>query len=107
MEPCGQCSRCRGDRPPDKLPATGTPDPSSEDLTIIQGLIHQKHPGLRTPRQLARFLCGMTSPATSYYWYLPEGARKKERITSHNAYALLETHSFQDVLSLCKSLIIP
>ena len=106
MEPCGQCSRCRGDRPPDKLPATGTPDPSSEDLTIIQELIRQKHPGLRTPRQLARFLCGMTSPATSYYWYLPEGARKKERITNHNAYALLETHSFQDVLSLCESLII-
>jgi hypothetical protein len=49
----------------------------------------------------------MTSPATSYYWYLPEGARKKERITSHNAYALLETHRFEDILSLCESLIIP
>ncbi|MDG1671973.1 MAG: hypothetical protein P8H96_13980 [Akkermansiaceae bacterium] len=49
----------------------------------------------------------MTSPATSYYWYLPKGARKKERITNHNAHALFETHSFQEVLSLCESLIIP
>ena len=107
MEPCGHCSRCQEVSPPEELPATATPDPSSDDLAVIQELIGQKHPGLRSPRQLARFLCGMTSPATSYYWYLPEGARKKERITNHDAYALLETHGFQDVLTLCESLFIP
>jgi len=107
LEPCGHCSRCRGDSPPDDLPVSESPEPSSEDLAVIQELIHQKHPGLRSPRQLARFLCGMTSPATSYYWYLPEGGRKKQRITNHDAYALLETYHFQDVLSHCESLIIP
>ncbi|MDA7881662.1 RecQ family ATP-dependent DNA helicase [Akkermansiaceae bacterium] len=107
MEACGKCSSCLGSIPPLHLPATEPSEPSGDDLAIIQNLISQKHPGLRSPRQLARFLCGMTSPATSYYWYLPEGARKKQRITQHDAYALLESHDFQDILALCESLIIP
>ena len=107
MEPCGQCSRCLGDLPPKELPATTSPEISSAALELIQQLVSEKHPGLRAPRPLTRFLCGMTSPATSYYWYLPEGARKKQRITSHDAYALLENFDFQEVHSLCDELVIP
>ena len=107
MEPCGQCSRCLGNLPPKELPATTSPEISSAALELIQQLVSEKHPGLRAPRPLTRFLCGMTSPATSYYWYLPEGARKKQRITSHDAYALLENFDFQEVHSLCDELVIP
>ncbi|MDC1350223.1 hypothetical protein N8194_03940, partial [Akkermansiaceae bacterium] len=69
-------------------------------------LIDEKHSGLRTPRQLARFLCGMTSPATTWTWYLPPGARRKSRLTSHDAYSMLEQHGFQDVLDLCEGQLI-
>ena len=106
MEPCGHCSRCLGDLPPKELPSSPVPEITTGDLEIIRQLRREKHAGLRTPRQLARFLCGMTSPATSYSWYLPEGARRKQRLTSHDGYALLEEQNFQDVLDLCNTLII-
>lgn len=106
MKPCGHCSRCLGDIPPAKLPSNPPPEVTSDQLQVIQDLINEKHSGLRSSRSIARFLCGMTSPATSYYWYLPEGARKKVRITSHDAYSMLEQHDFQDVLELCETQII-
>jgi ATP-dependent DNA helicase RecQ len=106
MEKCGHCSRCQGDLPPAELPSAPTPEISQDDLTLIRELIDQKHSGLRTPRQLARFLCGMTSPAITYTWYLPVGARRKQRLTSHDAYSLLEQHDFQEVLEYCESMVI-
>lgn len=106
MKPCGHCSRCTGEKPPAELPSERLPEIREEDLEIIRQLTRDKHAGLRTPRQLARFLCGMTSPATTYAWYLPEGARRKQRLTSHDGYALLENHDFQDVLDVCGELLI-
>ncbi|MFT6865112.1 MAG: ATP-dependent DNA helicase RecQ [Akkermansiaceae bacterium] len=106
MEPCGTCSRCQGDVPPAELPSSATPDITQEDLALVRELIDAKHSGLRTSRQLARFLCGMTSPAITYTWYLPVGARRKQRLTSHAAYSLLEHHGFQNVLEQCEALVI-
>ena len=106
MEPCGHCVRCLGDTPPAELPSNPAPEIGQSELTILRQLIDEKHSGLRTPRQLARFLCGMTSPATTYCWYLPEGARRKSRLTSHDAYSMLEQHAFQDVLNLCEQQLI-
>ena len=106
MEPCGHCSRCLGVLPPPELPASETPEMTQDDLILVGELIEQKHAGLRTPRQLARFLCGMTSPATTYLWYLPEGARRKQRLTSHDAYGLFQEHDFQEVLEHCQSMVI-
>lgn len=106
MASCGHCSRCLGDIPPEALPSSSPPGITTDDLALIQDLIKLKQPGLRTPRALARFLCGMTSPATTYSWYLPEGARRKQRLTSHDAYSLLELHPFQSVLEICEAQII-
>ena len=106
IPPCGHCSRCLGTPVPQALPSSPEPEISNVDLELIQNLIGEKNPGLRTPRQLARFLCGITSPATSRTWYLPAGARRKQRLTSHDAYALLENHDFQSVLDQCELLII-
>jgi ATP-dependent DNA helicase RecQ len=103
---CGHCSRCRGEIPPINLPLTPLPEISQDDLALIRNLIGMKQPGLRKSRQLARFLCGMTSPATSYSWYLPEGERRKNRLTSHPAYSMFEEHNFQEILALCESQII-
>lgn len=106
MPPCGHCSSCLGQKPPSALPSASLPEIAQKDVQILQDLISLKQPGLRTPRQLARFLCGMTSPATTYSWYLPEGASRKSRLTTHDAYSMLENHPFQEVLELCSTQII-
>ena len=106
LKSCGHCSRCQGDQPPAELPSSPIPEISQDDLALIRQLIDEKHSGLRTPRQLARFLSGMTSPTTTYTWYLPEGARRKQRLTSHDAYSLLEHHDFQEVLDHSESMVI-
>lgn len=106
MPPCGHCSRCLGENPPKKLPSDPLPEIAQEEVQILQNLIALKQPGLRTSRQLARFLCGMTSPATTYSWYLPEGTRRKSRLTTHEAYAMLENQPFKNVLELCETQII-
>lgn len=106
MARCGHCSRCLGKRPPAELPASPVPEILQVDLEIIRQLVREKHAGLRSPRQLARFLCGMTSPATTYTWFLPSGARRKQRLTTHDGYALLEEQNFQEVLELCETLLI-
>ncbi len=106
MDPCGHCSTCLGNTLPKELPSSPAPEITPEDLNALRQLISEKHPGLRNPRALARFLCGMTSPATSYSWYLPPGAQRKQRLTKHDAYALLENHEFQNILELCEAQII-
>lgn len=106
MKSCGHCSRCRGDIPPAALPSSSTPEITDDDLRLIQNLINLKQPGLRSSRALARFLCGMTSPATTYSWYLPPGERRKKRLTSHEGYSLLESHSFESILKICEAQII-
>jgi ATP-dependent DNA helicase RecQ len=61
---CGHCGRCSG--------ATGRPlvsaqrsSPQSADVAAIRQLRGEGHEALHTPRQLARFLCGISSPATT------------------------------------------
>ena len=46
-------------------------------------------------RQLARFLCGLTSPATT-----------RDRLSRHELYGALAGHRFADVLALCESVVI-
>ena len=52
-------------------------------------------PALRSPRQLARFLCGINSPAAT-------GAR----LGRHGHFAHLTHLPFQDVLALTESMIL-
>ena len=84
--PCGHCDRCRG------LPAKTIKRPkfrraTDEELQIVNELVAEKHAALATPRQLARFLCGMASPAAT-----------RARLTRHAAFALLSELPFAEVL---------
>lgn len=63
-EDCGHCNRCQGTRPT-PLGDAHPPSIGTSDRTAIQKLIAEKHPSIETPRQLSRFLCGITSPATT------------------------------------------
>jgi len=61
---CGHCGWCAGERPPSIPPAAPSPHGETE-VRLIRSLRAEKHDALATPRQLARFLCGITSPAAS------------------------------------------
>ena len=63
--PCGNCDRCRG-IPPAKLKRPTARAVTDDEWSRITTLAQSRRPGLGTARQLARFLCGMTSPATRF-----------------------------------------
>jgi len=88
--PCGHCDRCRG-RAPGPVPRSRVPEVGAEQLEMIQTLRAEGHAALRSPRQLARFLCGISSPAAS-----------RARLTRHDAFGLLEELPFAEVLTLAE-----
>ncbi len=61
---CGHCGPCLGQAPP-LLAEVPRPPFDAEHRATVKALISERHSSLATPRQLARFLCGLPSPATS------------------------------------------
>jgi ATP-dependent DNA helicase RecQ len=84
---CGVCGNCQGRAPQVDFPRASEAD--AESLQRVETLIKQRHASLRHPRQLARFLCGLTSPATS-----------AARLGKHPDFGLLADLPFQRVLAL-------
>ena len=64
IEPCNHCHICLGD-PPAQLHPRRTCCLSDLDLTALPELARTYPQALARPRQQARFLCGLRSPATS------------------------------------------
>ncbi|HYF37825.1 MAG TPA: RecQ family zinc-binding domain-containing protein, partial [Prosthecobacter sp.] len=97
---CGACTSCLEKKKgltedsPRPLPRSKAPPITTEDVSQIRALLDERHASLRTPRQLARFLCGLTSPATS-----------RERLTRHEAFAMLERVPFADVLAQTETML--
>ncbi|UTW13970.1 RecQ family ATP-dependent DNA helicase [Marinobacterium rhizophilum] len=83
-EPCGQCSSCM-DSGPRTLPDQADTPLSAAQQQSIEALIAEQQAALQHPRQLARFLCGLSSPATF-------------RLRKHSAYGSLGAQPFQRVL---------
>jgi ATP-dependent DNA helicase RecQ len=89
--PCGHCDRCRGvpakavKRPPAR-------NPDDAEWTVVRELAREKHAELATPRQLARFLCGMSSPAST-----------RARLSRHAAFGLLADLPFAEVLAITEA----
>jgi ATP-dependent DNA helicase RecQ len=91
-EPCGHCSFCLSGEP-QRLPAP-TPLPAIDtvvDRTALEALQTLHPEALGLPRQCARFLCGLTSPATS-----------RAKLTREPLFGVLADHRFADVLSWCE-----
>ena len=92
-EPCGHCTFCLTGRAA-VLPPTDAP-PAPEDLLDLdawQALLASHPDALHEPRQQARFLCGLTSPALA-----------RARISRHPLFGILETLRFGDVLKWCEA----
>jgi len=87
LPPCGHCGRCAGEAaaPLPRSPERGI---SLSDLQAIKDLRAEGHAALRGHRAMARFLCGISSPATT-----------RDRLTRHDAFGLLEDVPFLQVLA--------
>lgn len=92
--PCGHCDRCRGIAP-FPVPRSAAAGPTPEDLEAIGGLIAEKHAALRTARQLARFLCGIGSPALT-----------RGRLTRHDLFGRWEHLPFGEVLGIAGTMVL-
>ncbi len=92
-EACGHCSRCDGQHSPVVLPRSSERTLTSGELEAIDALARERLAPLRTPRQLTRFLCGLTSPAAS-----------RARLSRRDEFGLLEDVPFKEVLAHVQSL---
>ena len=86
MAPCGSCSVCLGEHRPLLEPRRKSIGPIERKQ--IDALVAMNSPALRSPRQIARLLCGITSPATT-----------RARLTKNVAFGALSDVPFADVLS--------
>jgi ATP-dependent DNA helicase RecQ len=89
-EPCGHCDRCRG-VPAKTIRRPKSRRPDDEEISQVRTLVDEKHAALNTPRQLARFLCGMASPAAT-----------RARLTRHAAFGMFADLPFAEVLVIAE-----
>jgi ATP-dependent DNA helicase RecQ len=90
-EPCGHCSRCLDGQ------AATMPEPAQQpeldaviDARALTALCAANPDALATPRQQARFLCGITSPATS-----------RARLTREPLFGAVADRRFAGILDWC------
>jgi ATP-dependent DNA helicase RecQ len=83
---CGHCDRCHG-QPPAPLPGEPPRTFGPADAALAAELRAECHAALATPRQLARFLCGLSSPAAT-----------RARLNRDPRFGRLAEWSFVDVL---------
>jgi ATP-dependent DNA helicase RecQ len=87
-ESCGHCSHCLSGAV-ELPPAARLPEPAAVIAPSRMAALRAEHPAeLGQSRQLARFLCGLSSPATA-----------RAKLTRHDAYGALSAHRFADVLA--------
>ena len=93
--PCGHCSHCSSGRA-QQLPESEPKPPidksvSADALASLRG----SHPeALGTPRQRARFLSGITSPAAS-----------RVKLSTDPLFGSLAEQRFADVLAWCETTV--
>ncbi|ABA89292.1 helicase, putative [Syntrophotalea carbinolica DSM 2380] len=85
---CNDCSRCQGgERQP--LPRTAPLAPGTAEAEIGRRVRAENHPALSHPRQLARFLCGISSPAAT-----------RAKLSRHPDFGALGEIPFQKILAM-------
>ncbi len=80
---CGHCARCDGERAPRLTLETSPPTLPPQLATL-----HREHPALEQPRRLAKFLCGIPSPALS-----------RAKLSRHPQFGSLSRVPFRSVLA--------
>ena len=86
---CGRCSACQGNSFSRKLPVSKVEELSLDELERIQALVSERRPALSSPERLARFLCGIYSPAMMRF-----------RLYGHREWGMLDRLPYDDVLAI-------
>ncbi len=91
--PCGHCLYC-AKKQPQVLPEPRPPSPLPSGLKEKEWQTLRKDfsEALGDPRQAARFLCGLTSPALT-----------RNKLSRHELFGIFENRRFADVLAWCGS----
>jgi ATP-dependent DNA helicase RecQ len=91
--PCGHCTYCVTGKA-QKLPAVSTlsPLPAEQSVGELRELRAAHPEALGIPRQFARFLCGLTSPASS-----------RAKLGRHSLFGVWEAYGFADVLAFIET----
>lgn len=94
QEPCGHCTFCVTGKA-QKLPAVSAlpPLPAGQNPAELRELRAVHPDALGVPRQFARFLCGLTSPAAS-----------RAKLGRHSLFGVWEAYSFANVLAFADQL---
>ena len=91
--PCGHCVPCRtGQVSPLPRPASAPPLPGDLDVSAVHALASKHRDALGEPRQRARWLVGLTSPALT-----------RAKLTRHPMFGALGDRSFREVLEWCEN----
>jgi ATP-dependent DNA helicase RecQ len=85
-EPCGHCTFCLTGKA-QRVPELEAAPTIAVDRTALEELAEAHPEALATPRQRARFLCGLTSPATT-----------RAKLSRHALFGALADQRFADVL---------
>ncbi|MBN1590707.1 MAG: RecQ family ATP-dependent DNA helicase [Pirellulales bacterium] len=88
---CGHCGQCEGQPPRPLAPARRVPLAEREKAEV-QRLFAERHESIASPRQATRFLCGLSSPATT-----------RARLRAHPMFGAFASSPFHEVLALAKS----
>lgn len=89
--PCGHCTFCVTGAAREMPPPRGvTPLPGSLDLRAWRALRGEHPEALGDPRQAARFLCGLTSPALT-----------RARLSRHPLFGALGEYRFAELMGFC------
>jgi ATP-dependent DNA helicase RecQ len=89
--PCGTCDLCQGAKPI-RLGAYRAPEIPPEEWAAMAALRAENHAALGTPLQLARFLCGISSPAAS-----------KARLQQRPEFGLWQQQPFPDIARMLEA----
>jgi len=90
-EPCGHCTFCvtaKAQELPE--PRSLPPIESVIDAAALRALREANPAALGRPRQAARFLCGLSSPAL-----------QKAKLTRETLFGALDDYAFADILAWC------
>jgi ATP-dependent DNA helicase RecQ len=94
-KPCGHCDACLGDASGD----LDSGDPAEIDdrrADAVRELLAEAHAPLATPRQMARFLAGLNSPATT-----------RAKLTRHPMFGRLAGVRFAEILDFLEAEMEP
>jgi ATP-dependent DNA helicase RecQ len=91
-EPCGHCTYCVTGVAANMPPAPDYPPIDDRVSTAaLRSLRSENKAALSEPRQMARLLCGLTSPATS-----------RAKLTRDPLFGALEGYPFAEVMHWCE-----